>query len=401
MYSKSTIFLMLSWVFLIYACRNSPSASEAVAIFEAIKQEYAPDKRVAIFDIELASKARHLTLKGKSNLPEAKADLIRKLTAAGFEVTDEIKQLPADDLKGKAYGIVNVSVCNIRSQPGHSQELATQALLGTPIRIYEKKDAWFRIQTPDGYLGWLDNGGFQQISENNYKEWISAPKIIYNRDFGFAYEAPDKESQKVSNLVTGNTLKSIGMEGDFIKVQYPDGRVGFVHEEEISNFDSWLASRTPDVANILTTAQTFLGRPYLWGGTSGNGMDCSGFTKMVFYLNGVQLARDASQQVHTGHAVETDTTLKNLLPSDFLFFGRYTDEGKERITHVGIYMGQGKMIHASGDGGVMIESLIRGAKDFNEKRLKSFIRAKRMLTSLGENGVELLAESPFYNISEL
>ncbi len=400
MYSKVILFLV-SLSFLYSSCHNAPPFSEAVAIFEAVKQEYAPDKRVALFDIELVPKAKQLEIKGQTNLPKAKEELINKLEAAGFKIINHIIQLPVDTLKDHAYGIVNVSVCNIRSLPGHSKELATQALLGTPIRIYEQKNSWFRIQTPDGYLGWLDQGGFQQTNKNDYKEWISAPKILYVKDFGFSYKTADKQAQKVADLVAGAILKSIGLKKGFIKVQYPDGREAFVSKEEAVNFDTWLASRTPDAASILSTAQTFIGRPYLWGGTSGKGMDCSGFTKTVFYLNGVQLARDASQQVHTGYAIETDTTLKNLLPGDFLFFGRYTDEGKERITHVGIYMGQGKMIHASGDGGIMIESLVRGANDFNEKRLKSFIRAKRILTSLGENGIELLAESPFYNPSEL
>jgi cell wall-associated NlpC family hydrolase len=131
-------------------------------------------------------------------------------------------------------------------------------------------------------------------------------------------------------------------------------------------------------------------------------MDCSGFTKTVFYLNGVQLARDASQQVHTGKEVETDKNLKNLLPGDLLFFGRKaTKDKKERINHVGIYMGEGRFIHSSGDAGVKIENLIPDKPRYNEKRLKSFVRAKRMTTSLGENGVDLLAELPIYNASEL
>jgi len=154
--------------------------------------------------------------------------------------------------------------------------------------------------------------------------------------------------------------------------------------------------------NILATAQEYIGRPYLWGGTSGKGMDCSGFTKTVFYLNGVQLARDASQQVRTGNEIKTDATLKNLVPGDLLFFGRKaTAEKKERITHVGIYMGKGEFIHSSGDAGVKIESLVKGASNFNKKRLDSFVKAKRMVNSLGKNGVDLLAELPAYNAAEL
>jgi cell wall-associated NlpC family hydrolase len=274
--------------------------------------------------------------------------------------------------------------------------------MGTPIRVLDQKENWFLIQTPDKYIAWLDHGGFVSADENTYKEWISAPKVLYINDFGFSYERPDKEAQKISDLVAGNILKSVGKEKGFIKVAYPDGRTAFVAEKEVLNYDTWLASRQPNAENILATAQQYLGRPYLWGGTSGKGMDCSGFTKTVFYLNGVQLARDASQQVHTGKEVETDKNLKNLLPGDLLFFGRKaTKDKKERINHVGIYMGEGRFIHSSGDAGVKIENLIPDKPRYNEKRLKSFVRAKRMTTSLGENGVDLLAELPIYNASEL
>jgi len=118
----------------------------------------------------------------------------------------------------------------------------------------------------------------------------------------------------------------------------------------------------------------------------------------VFYLNGVQIGRDASQQVHAGVEIATDSTLANLKAGDLLFFGRAaTADKKERINHVAIYLGNGQMIHSSGDAGVKIESLYRKDANFVAHRLKSFIRAKRMLISLGRNGVDLLRDLPAYN----
>ena len=111
-------------------------------------------------------------------------------------------------------------------------------------------------------------------------------------------------------------------------------------------------------------------------------MDCSGFTKTVYYLNGLMLPRDASQQVHVGIEVETDPSLKNLQPGDFLFFGRKaTSSAKEKITHVAIYLGDGKMIHSSER--VRIQSLKRGDEDFAENRLNTLVRAKRLLENIG------------------
>lgn len=396
-------FLFISFIsILTISCQQVDSLEEVTNMVNEIKSRYAPDKRVALWQPQLTSSAKKIVLSGQTNLPEAKVELLKQLTTNNIEVIDSLEVLPSTKLGTKIFGIVNVSVCNIRSKNGHSQELATQALLGTPIKVLDQKDNWFLVQTPDKYIAWLDHGGFVQVNESTYKEWISAPKIVYIDDFGFSYETPNLKAQKITDLVAGNLLKSVGQENGFIKVQYPDGRTAFIPESTVVNFDTWLASRTPNATNILATAQEYLGRPYLWGGTSGKGMDCSGFTKTVFYLNGVQLARDASQQVHTGNLIETDATLSNIVPGDLLFFGRKaTLEKKERITHVGIYMGKGAFIHSSGDAGVKIESLFEGAPNFSKKRLETFVKAKRMVTSLGKNGVDLLAELPAYNPSEL
>ena len=395
---KNPIIYSLLLAFLIPACYTSPSIQKAEDIVTALRKEYAPDKRVAMFDIQVAKGDGGILLKGMTNLPAAKAALVQQLQEAEFSVVDSIRTLPAAELAGKNYGVINVSVCNIRSKKVHSQELTTQAILGTPIKVLDKVDSWFKVQTPDGYIAWLDEGGFTWMTEEGYKEWINAPKILYVKDFGFSYASPDENAVRVSDLVGGNILKSIGTEKGFIKVAYPDGRVAYVADTEVINYDTWLASRTPNTDNIVATAKTFLGRPYLWGGTSGKGVDCSGFTKLVFYLNGVQIARDASQQVHAGVEIATDSTLTNLKAGDLLFFGRAaTADKKERINHVAIYLGKGQMIHSSGDAGVKIESLYRKDANFVEHRLQSFIRAKRMLISLGRNGVDLLRDLPAYN----
>lgn len=406
--NSAIICLINRWLLLIVssslflACGDTSHLKEVENLYLEIKKSHAPDKRVAVFDLGFSHKSGIIAITGETNQVEAKEALLKVLQQQNIAYEDKVNLLPAKALGESTYGIINVSVCNIRSKKGHSQELATQSLLGTPIKVLDRQDNWYRVQTPDGYIAWLDHGGFVLTNENGYKEWISEPKVMYIKDYGFSYAQPDSEAQKVSDLVAGNMLKSIGVVGDFIKVQYPDKREAFIPKSEVLNYDTWLATRNPTAENIITTAQQYLGRPYLWGGTSGKGMDCSGFTKTVFYLNGIQLARDASQQVHTGASINTAEDLDNLQVGDLLFFGtKATKEKKERITHVGIYMGDGLFIHASGDAGVKIESLLPAADNFAEERLKTFVKARRIITSLRENGIDLLADLEMYNASEL
>ncbi|MEM8528384.1 MAG: C40 family peptidase [Bacteroidota bacterium] len=378
---RNLLFLALS-LFLL-ACSESTSMVEEV--ITEVQQQYRPDKRVAIFDVEAQGKAGEVLLKGQTNLPEAREQLLKELSAIGINVVDSIQALPHPNLGKEIYGVVNLSACNIRSNPKHSGELATQSTLGTPLKIYLIENDWYRVQTPDGYLGWLDKGGFTQMDKARYNIWKLRDKVIYNRDFGFSYSETDSTSRRVSDLIAGNILALEGEEDNYFKVRYPDDRMAYVLKSEVMNYSDWLA-QNPTADNILSSAQQHLGRPYLWGGTSGKGMDCSGFTKTIFYNNGLMLPRDASQQVHVGIELKHDTTWQNLLPGDFLFFGRKAmPERKERITHVAIYMGDGKIIHSAGT--VKIESLNRNDPDFAEDRFDTFVRAKRMLQNVGENGV--------------
>ncbi|MBI5914092.1 MAG: C40 family peptidase [Bacteroidetes bacterium] len=377
-------------------CQQNYQLRQAKQIAEEVRQAFAPDKRVALFRIDTIMVGQPLVVRGETNLPEAKAQFFEKMTAAGIAFTDSLLLLPAADLEGKDLGVVNVSVCNMRSEPKHSAELATQALLGATLRVWKRQGDFFLVQSPDDYFGWVDDGGFSSMDSVEYQKWVVSAKAICLHDYVFAYAMPDENAPKVSDLLAGNMVQVIENQGVFTKIAFPDGRTGFVKTNHLMPLGIWLDSRQPDAAHLLASAGEMMGRPYLWGGTSGKGVDCSGFTKMAFFLNGLQLPRDASQQVHIGETVETDTTLANLQPGDLLFFGRKaTPEKKEKITHVAIYLGDGSIIHASDR--VKVESLRRGAPDFNENRLKSLVRCKRVIGQEGRNGVLRVADSPFYN----
>ena len=391
-------FPLLAFLALaLLACQKQEGLPPEVdALLEQVRQAHAPDKRVALFDVAAEQEGGKIVLKGESNLPDALRSLEQRLREAGFSTLNRIRILPDTSLQGKSFGVVNLSACNIRSEPRHSAELATQSTLGTPLRVYKESGGWFLVQTPDSYLGWLDPGGFVAMTEAEYRQWQQAEKVAYLPDQGFSLAAPATGAQRVSDLLAGNILLYQGSEGGFSKLQYPDGRAAYVPDEDVMNYELWLASRDPSAEKIIETAFRFMGRPYLWGGTSSKGVDCSGFTKTVFYLNGLLLPRDASQQVHVGAPVQTDTTLAGLQPGDLLFFGRKASgEKPEKITHVAIYLGEGKIIHSSGI--VKVESLKRGDPGFTEYRLNSLVRARRLLQDPEQNGVPFLKNASPYN----
>ncbi len=377
--------LLLIGLFLL-ACVPAPKPMDATApvaytaAIDTVRANYAPDKRVALFAVEAVPNADAPVLRGTTNLPAAKAALLAQLTAANLPYVDSLQVLPAADLGQQTYGLVRQSVANIRSVPKHSGELATQALLGTPLRVYQREESWYLVQTPDGYISWLDSGGLQLLDSTEMATWRTSDRLVYTQEYGMAYTRPAADNDYVGDLVAGAILQKTGENGEYYQVRYPDRREGYVKKTEAQSLGDWLASRSLAPAAIFATAQQQIGRPYLWGGTSGKGMDCSGLTKTVYFRHGLVIPRDASQQVHAGVAVPTDTTLANLQAGDFLFFGTYRDDGSQRVTHVGIYLGDGRFIHAGADNGATaIQSLRRGEPDFAAHRLATLLGARRML----------------------
>lgn len=361
-----------------------------------VKEKYAPDKRTAIFEIEVKKNGDEITMYGETNLPEAKDELLDQLHAKNFNLKDSIKLLPDEELGEKIYGIVRLSVANIRSMPSHPAELATQSLLGTPLKIFKKRRGWYLVQTPDKYIAWVDDAGITEVTKEQIDEWINSEKVIVLADYTFAYSNPSTDSQRVSDLVAGDILKNLGEERNFCKVEFPDGRIGYIQKEECKVLNNWISGLSPDENSIVNTAKRYMGLPYLWGGTSTKGFDCSGFTKTVYYLNGIILQRDASQQTLYGELVDTENGFENLRPGDLLFFGRKaTEDQKERVTHVGIYIGNNEFIHSAGIVG--INSFDKDKPNFSEYRLNSFIRARRILNSIDGKGISTISSNKFYS----
>ncbi|MEM9143482.1 MAG: C40 family peptidase [Bacteroidota bacterium] len=360
---------------------------------EVIESEYAPDKRVALFQVDGKRSGDKYILSGQSNLPDAVTALKQLLREDGISFRDSIQLLPSQTLEGNTQAVVTLSVANLRGNPKHSAELATQATLGTPVKVLKKEGGWYYIQTPDNYLSWVDDGGIQLMDSKGFERWRRADKLIYTRTYGHAFLEED-EQERISDLVAGNVLEVVDYGFKHAHVRFPDGRTGFVRNSESEEYSQWLSNTEPTADDLVATSQKFMGVPYLWGGTSTKGMDCSGFTKTVYFLNGIVLPRDASQQVHTGKAIDSTRNFDDLQKGDLLFFGtKATDSTQEKVVHVGMWIGNNRFIHASDK--VQIGSMDPNAKNYDAWNHKRYLRSKRILREKDE-GLIFLEENPLF-----
>ncbi|MGB5497525.1 MAG: C40 family peptidase [Maribacter sp.] len=384
-------------IFFLMGCKEDPNRPEEpinIKLAE-IKAEYAPDKRVALFEVTAIKNTNEYILKGETNLPKAVKALKARLANDSIAFVDSIQVLPADYLGKKTKAIINISVANLRSNPSHSSELATQSTLGTIVKVYKKEDDWYYVQTPDQYLAWVDAGGIALADEQKAENWNGDEKIIYTQTYGHAYLGPDENTSIVSDLTAGNLLTILKYADNNYIVRFPDGRNAYVRKNEAEPYDAWLKNLNPTNETLVSEGKALMGVPYLWGGTSTKGVDCSGFTKTIYFLNGMVIPRDASQQVHTGKFIDSTKSFQNLVEGDLLFFGRKaTDTTAEKVVHVGMWIGDNEFIHASGR--VKISSVEKTSKNYDEYNLNRYLRTKRIFKQQGK-GLIYLAKKPVFN----
>jgi len=298
-------------------------------------------------------------------------------------------------LNGKTYGVVNLSVCNIRRTNDFSSEMVTQALLGMPVRVMQQEN-WFLIQTPDNYKGWVYPSAIAWMTKEEYNAWNEAEKVVVTSHYGFTYSDASEDSQPVSDIVAGNRLKLIDNEGAFFKVEYPDGREAYISQAISMLENEWRKSLKQDAASIIRTARSLVGVPYLWAGTSSKGVDCSGYVRTVLYMHDIIIPRDAYQQAMVGQRIEIASDFSNLQPGDLIFFGRKaTSETKERVIHVGFYLGDKKFIHSQGD--VHVSSFDPSDSAYDENNLNRLLYACRIWNEIGKSPeINTTQTNPFY-----
>lgn len=295
-----------------------------------------------------------------------------------------------ENTENRGYGLVNVSVASLRNSPSHVSELETQVIYGTPVEILSDSLAeWCFCRTPDGYKAYIHRSAFIAKTASEMERWRSAQRVIVTAS-GEQHVVADTLSLSSRDVVSDVTWLSV-LEGyvkagsSFASVSLPDGRKGYLPAGSVADFRQW-SERAPDADAILDAAFAMRGVPYLWGGSSSKAVDCSGFTQLCFFSAGLLLPRNASQQAMIGEEVDFSAP-SALRRADLLFFGNDT-----RITHVAIFDGDTRFIHASG---CVYESSFDPEHPLYIPR--SVIKAVRVLGCIGDaSAVMPVAGHPWY-----
>ncbi|MEI6274947.1 MAG: C40 family peptidase [Prolixibacteraceae bacterium] len=388
------LVICLTCAVLLTACHSSVyQLKEAEKISKNVASQYIPDSREDIYRINFVDWGSSLVASGETTSPEAKQALLSQLKSSSIQVTDSITILPDQTPGAKNWALVNISVCNIRSNPANSAEMATQAIMGTPVRILKKSGGWFLIQTPDRYIGWVDDEALLVTDSTGMVNWRSGKRIIYLPLSGTGFNPETKEA--VTDLVAGSILKL----GETSKLgciaEMPDGRRIELSSTDITDFDTWRKNTNPSAESLAACAKSLMGRPYLWGGTSSKGVDCSGFVKTVYFLNGIILARDASLQFRHGLMTEPISGYTSLKPGDLVFFGKKANGDKPaKATHVGMYLGNGAYINSSGY--VRTDSFDPAQKNYSKVRADNWLGGRTIMGSEGNKGIVRVKDHPWY-----
>jgi hypothetical protein len=216
------------------------------------------------------------------------------------------------------YGICNLSVVPLRIEPSDRSEMTSQVLYGEFFKILEQRKEWSRIRLAyDKYEGWIDNKQYLEISKLDYDS-LNSENQNYSADF---IEFIQDADERLTSIPIGSTLSGIKLLGHC--------------------YDGKIVNDSPNKPKLIETALLFLNSPYLWGGKTPFGIDCSGFTQMVYKLNGIKLFREASKQATQGDAL---SFIEESEPGDLAFF----DDAEGNIIHVGIIMEDNHIIHAHG-----------------------------------------------------
>lgn len=357
-------------------------------VIAGVKATLAPDRRQTIADITARQNTEGLVeLNGATSSPTVMKAITDSLNREGIAYINNV-EVYADTL----WALPRIAVACMRTAPRHAAEMASQALMGMPLRVLSRADSeWYLVQSPDGYIAYTNDPSIVLLTDSAMQAWRESPRLVVTAPYQVrAYTLPRATGVRdvVTDLVMGNIVGGslTGRKNGRVEVTLPDGRTGWVDASALTEIGQW-ASQQFDPDTVLDMAYSMEGTPYLWGGTSAKTLDCSGLAKTAYLRNGIILMRDASQQALTGTRIEA-ADWRDCRAGDLLFFG---NADTRKVTHVAIYDHDGNYVHSSG-------RVKRNSVDpQSESYLTTpFLHAVRIHGNEGTAGITRAIEHPWY-----
>jgi gamma-D-glutamyl-L-lysine dipeptidyl-peptidase len=328
-----------------------------------------------VFEVAAESRGDVLVVSGATSEASAAEELMRRIAAldAWRSVLDQVQRLPEAQADESVHAVVSAGLAPMLSGPRVAETQVSQVVLGSRMVVLRRDGRWLQCRSSDGYIGWIHAGYVALMDESAARGWETGlggePWIALGGQVrGGPLDEPIVRLPWGARVVRG---------GDGA-ARLPDGRSGTV-EGELVPAGMRALSFPPEGEALCETAARWLGVPYLWGGVTMGGVDCSGFVQAVYRLHGRIIPRDSDQQSRDGEPVDPGPDFSALRPGDLLFFA----EEPGRVTHVTLSTGGSQIIHASlGNGGVARND-VAGRRSYERELRRLFVCARRFLPQQG------------------
>jgi gamma-D-glutamyl-L-lysine dipeptidyl-peptidase len=354
---------------------NEPDLESAL---QAFKKTLPPNYGAGgVFQVQAQRQQGKILLQGRTLGLAEKRDLLKTISALG-PVEDKIATFPYG--QPKPYARLLSAYADMRGEAKADSELASQAILGDSFQVLGQSGDWIEVfRQWDGYVGWIEAGNLAVIDTGSFNTWMKRPKVVLLEDVA---------TNSNQTLYRGSILPVLEASAQAWSVESPTGDAlnlarSQARSYQIKSKAPELQKRVVSIAQQIYTISRSAPYHYLWGGTKGLDLDCSGFNQTVFRLAGVALPRDSyQQQGYSLPVAKTIDQLDELRPGDLVFF----NENKKRATHTGIHIGNGILIHSSGHNKGLGMNNLKGDSEY-ERFLRRIYWGSARVPALAKTGL--------------
>lgn len=358
-------------------------------LVERTRHRYFDDGRRQLADIRVESHANEARVRGDVLDREAADRFMVALRAQAPQITwrDELTTLVAGP--DYSWALCQRSVSDVRRDPDNHAERVTQALYGEAIEVLRYHERWVFVRLSDGYLGWMHVEPLYTCTSEYAQTYQQARTHFVKQLFAPCYVQPSGSPHDQRGLLPFGTAVPVdGHNGAMQRVRWPDGTIRWIAACDLIERDTIASANRSGLRSIVPWLNLLIGVPYLWGGKTAFGIDCSGLMQLVFTLLGVPLQRDADQQARAG----TPATFDQLDLGDLIFFDTHSSNAQievappvDEVTHVALALSRTEFIHSSWrGGGVVWGSFDPHSPHYTPTYERRFLGARRYL----QNGEE-------------